>query len=151
MSRYLARALPVCFVALLSGCAPGKSDIEKSIKDEMKSSLGVEVVSVNLTKQSDGSYTGTATAVNGDVYDVACDPPKGGKAEWRAFPSQAMLERDMRKDLEEKAKGKVKSLTLTKQGPGTFTGTAVFEDGSKAKVSTTVEGKQVMSKYEPIP
>ena len=46
-----AALVPVCLVAaLVVGCAPGKSDIEKSIRDEMKSSLGVEIAKVDLDK-----------------------------------------------------------------------------------------------------
>jgi len=46
----------------IGGCAPSHSDIEKSIKEEMKSKLNVNITAVNLMKQGDGSYIGTATA-----------------------------------------------------------------------------------------
>lgn len=151
MARYLALVLPVCLVAVLCGCGPSKGDIEKSIINEMKTSMNVEITSTSLTKQSDGSYTGTATARNGDVYDVTVEPPKGGRTEWKALPGQAMVEKTIREGIEGQNKMKVKALTLNKQGPGIYTGTAVLENGFKMSVSTSMEGKQIMMKAEPAP
>jgi hypothetical protein len=147
--RVVAFAVPV-FLVVLAGCAPAKSDIDKSIKDEMKTSMNVEITSTNLTKQSDGGYTGTATAANGDVYDVTVDPPKGGRTEWKAIPSQAMVEKMMREGIATQIKSNVKTLTLTKQGPGIYSGTADLENGLKMKVSTSMEGKNMNWKAEPM-
>ena len=150
MFRFAA-LVPVCLVVVLvAGCAPGKSDIEKSIRNEMKSSLGVEISTVDLQKQSDGTYTGTATAANGDIYDVTTTPPKSGKTEWKAVPSQIMVERLVRADLEAKTQTKVQSLALTKSSPGNYTGTAELTNGKKFKVTTSLEGKTLMLKTEPM-
>lgn len=149
MSRYFALVLPVCF-AVLSGCAPSKGDIEKSIKDEMKTSMNVEITSTNLTKGADGGYTGTATAANGDVYDVTAETPKGGRSAWTAIPAQSTVERMVREKIENDNKVKVKSIALTKQGPGVFSGTLELEGGGKMKVSTSMEGKNMNWKAEPM-
>ncbi len=151
MFRFAAFVVPVLSLAL-TGCAPSKSEIEKSIKNEMKTALGVEITAVNLSKQADGGYVGTATAADGDTYDVTARPPQGGKAEWTAVPGQAALEKTVRQSLETQTQLKVQSLSLTKQsGPGVYTGVAVFEGGERAKVDTYMEGKQVMFKAEPMP
>jgi hypothetical protein len=151
MYRPFSFVVPVALVcALAAGCAPSKGDIEKSIREEMKTSLNVDVAAVNLTKQPDGSYVGTATAANGDVYDVTTNPPQGARIEWKAIPSQAMVERDVRAGVESHYQVKVKTLSLTKKGPGTYNGTVEFENGTKMSVSTSMEGKQLVWKTEPL-
>ena len=150
MPRYLALALPICLVVVL-GCAPSKSDIDKSLREEMKSKLNVEITSTSLTKQSDGGYIGTATASNGDVYDVTVSPPSGGRTEWQAVPAQALVEKKVTEFIEGHYKSKVKTLNLTKQKPGVYTGTAVLDIGAKFNVSTSLEGTQLMVKTDPIP
>jgi uncharacterized protein with FMN-binding domain len=150
VSRYLALALPVCLVAVLCGCAPGKGDIEKSLREEMNAKLNVEITSTSLTKQADGGYTGTATARNGDVYDVTVGPVKGGQFEWKAIAGQATVEKDIRAWLEREYKSKVKNLALTKQEPGIYKGTATLENGGKLNLSTYLEGTQMMYKADPV-
>jgi hypothetical protein len=116
----------------------------------MKTSLGVEITSTNLTKQSDGSYTGTATAANGDVYEVTTEVPKGGQVEWKAVPGQAVVERTVRDAMNAQLPAKVKTLSLTRQGPGIYSGTGELEDGTRLKVSTSMEGKNLNWKAEPV-
>jgi len=108
----------------IGGCAPSHSDIEKSIKEEMKSKLNVNITAVNLMKQGDGSYIGTATADNGDVYDVTTGPPQRSKIEWRAYSAQATLREGMRTQL----KVNVTSMALSKQGDGSYVGTATTDE-----------------------
>ena len=134
----------------LTGCAPGKSDIDKSLREEMNAKLNVEITSTNLTKQPDGGYTGTATTRTGDTYDVTVGPVKGGQFEWKAIAGQALVEKDMRTWLEGQYKSKVKTLALTKQGPGVYNGTADMENGLKLNVSTHMEGIQLMMKADPV-
>jgi uncharacterized protein with FMN-binding domain len=211
--RYFALAVTVCLVAVLVGCAPSKGDIEKSIKDEIKSRLGVEATAVNPTKQSDGGYTGTATAANGDVYDITVAPASRRRAEWKAVVSQGTVERMLRdhlknnlkmevakmeltkepdgnysgtatatngetievradpkpegialnavvaqptverlvrEDVEKRTMVKVKSLNLTRQGPGTYTGTLDLANGEKLNVSTRMEGGKLLWEYKPL-
>lgn len=150
MPRFLAFVLPICLATALVGCAPSKSDIDKSIKDEMKSSMNVDITSTALTKQSDGGYTGTATAANGDVYDVTVEPSKNGRSEWKAIPSQAMVEKMVREGLAAQLKVNVKGLALTKQGLGIYSGTADLDNGQKMKVTTSMEGKNMSWKAEPM-
>ena len=150
MSRYLALAVPVCLVALLVGCAPTKGDIEKSLREEMNSKLNVEITSTNLTKQADGGYTGTATARNGDTYDVTVKPPKGREFEWQSVAGQVMVEKNLREWLEGQYKSKVKTIALNKKEPGVYDGTAVLENDLKLKLSTHLEGTQLMMNAEPV-
>jgi hypothetical protein len=151
MSRYFALLVPVCLAAGLAGCGPSKGDIDKSIKDEMKSGLGVDITSTNLTKQPDGGYTGTATAANGDIYDVVVNPSKGNKAEWKAAPAQPTVEKMLREMIDAQIKVKVQSMSLTKQGFGTYTGTAALENGKKLNLSATLDGKTLNLKADPAP
>jgi hypothetical protein len=151
MPRSLVLLVPVCLVATLVGCAPSKGDIDKSIKEEMKTSLGLDITSTDLTKKADGGYTGTATAANGDVYDVEVEPSKSGKAEWKAVPSKPTVEKMVREMIDNQIKIKVKSLDLSKQGFGSYTGTATLENGQKMKVTGTMEGKNLNLKADPIP
>jgi hypothetical protein len=102
MHRVLKLIVPALIAVFTLGCEPSKENIEKSVREGMKTNLDVDVTSCDLTKQPDGGYVGTATATNGDVYDVTIKPPRGTRVEWRAIPPQAAIERDMRKDLEVK-------------------------------------------------
>jgi hypothetical protein len=149
MYRLLSRITPLALLALAAGCAPSKADIDRSIREEMKTSLGVEITSTDLKKQSDGSYAGTATAANGDVYEVTTNPPKGTRIEWKAIPAQAVVERTVRDGMNAQLPSKVKTLSLTKESPGVYKGTAVLEDGSKMNVSTKMEGKNLLWEAAP--
>jgi hypothetical protein len=142
-------SLFILFVAFSGGCAPSQDKIEESIREEMKKNLSVNITSFDLKKQSDGSYVGTATADNGDVYDVTTRPPEGNKIEWRAYPSQLMLEKKFREEIESMPGSKVKSLTLTKQEGIKYTGTAELENGLKFNLRAELEGTQVMTYIEP--
>ena len=46
---------------------------------------------------------------------------------------------------------KVKTLDLTRQSPGVYTGTSVLENGAKYNVSTTLDGKTLNFKADPAP
>lgn len=143
MFRFAA-LVPVCLVAALAaGCAPGKAGIEKSIRDEMKSSLGVEITKVDLDKQADGTFSGTATAANGDTYDVTTSPPKGGKVEWKAVVAKNTIERMLRDHIKTSLKAEVTALELNKQPDGTYSGTATTAPGNTYEVTASapkVEG-----------
>jgi hypothetical protein len=153
MSR-LKLLVPAALVAVFAiGCAPNKEDIEKSIREEMKAGRGVEITSIDLTKQSDGGYTGTATATNGDVYDVTTKPPKGSRLEWKAVPSQPVVERILRemmdKDfLEKELAISVASLTLTKESSEKYSGTAVLSNGQKVAVTAVWEGANLQAEWK---
>jgi hypothetical protein len=133
--------VPIVLLSLLVwGCSPSQRDVENSIRDEMKSALRVNITSLDLKKQGDGSYVGTATAENGDVYDVTTSPPSNNKIEWKAVPGQAMVEKLVRAGLKEQLSAEVKSLQLTKNGPGSYTGPPELSTGSKVIVTTRMEG-----------
>jgi hypothetical protein len=149
--RSFALVLAVCLVAGLAGCAPSTNDIDKALREEIKSKMNVEITSTNLTKQPDGSYTGTATAANGDVYDVTVSQPKRGEFQWKAIAGQALVEKKLREWLEGEYKSKVKTLVLTKREPGVYNGTTVLENDLKLNVSTHLEGGQLMMKADPVP
>jgi hypothetical protein len=143
-------AVPIAFLAsLVWGCSPSQGDIEKSIRDGMKSQLGVATTSIDLTKQADGAYLGTATAENGDVYEVTATPPKDYKIEWKAFPGQVMVEQRLREGLEQQLSSKVKTLQLTKHGPGSYSGPAELTSGVRVIVSTRMAGAQLMWEAKP--
>lgn len=57
--------------------------IEMAIRDGMKSKLDVVIKSFSLKKQGNRGYAGTATAQNGDVYDITTSADGG---EWQAIP-----------------------------------------------------------------
>jgi hypothetical protein len=111
-------------------------------REEMKTKLNVNIASIDLKKQSDGGYIGTATADNGDVYDVTVTPPQGSRIEWKAFASQATLEKDFRTQIENWEKLKVKTLNLIKQEAANYTGMAVFENDAELGLEAAMEGTQ---------
>jgi hypothetical protein len=147
----LRRPVLLVLPALLAlcGCGPRQGDVERSIRDEMKTKLGVVISSLDLKKQGDGSYAGTATAQNGDVYEVTTQPPRGNKIEWKAIPGQAMVEKMVREGIEKQMSTKVLTLRLTKSGPGSYSGTADLATGAKVTVTTRVEGAQILWEAKP--
>jgi uncharacterized protein with FMN-binding domain len=143
----MPRALSAAALALLllAGCGPSKSAIEGSIRDEMKKTMGVEIATVGITKLPDGGYSGTATATNGDVYDVLVNPTQGNRTEWKAYPGQAMLENMFRKEIAKGAGVEPNTLALTKGGSaGVYTGTATLPNGQRLSLRTFLQGNQVM-------
>jgi|GEM_PF-6656821 len=147
----MCRLIPFAAISLgflVVGCAPSEREVEQVIREGLKVDQDVDVVTVNLTKQPDGGYLGTATATNGDTYDVTVEPPKGGRVRWRAAASQAMVERFVRERIEERYFSKVKALDLKKQGNGTYTGTAELEDGNRIQISATTTGQKLRWEIE---
>jgi uncharacterized protein with FMN-binding domain len=143
----MPRALSVAALALVlfAGCGPSQSTIERSIRDEMKKSMNVEIGAINITKQADGGYTGTASATNGDVYDVLVNPAQGNRTEWKAYPGQAMLEKLFRTEIAKSSGAQPTALTLTKGGSvGVYTGTATMPNGQRLSLRTFLQGNQVM-------
>ena len=132
-------------------CAPSQADLEKSIRDEMKSKNNVNITSVNLTKNADGSYTGTAVGENGDVYDITTKAPENGKIEWQAKDSQSThdkkalgeVTRVVREGMEEQHKTKVTALSLSKVSDNKFEGKAETETGGKFAIKAELEGAQI--------
>jgi hypothetical protein len=151
MSSRVFRSAALLCAILVAGCAPSQADVERSIRNEMKSTLDVVIASIDLQKQGDGVYLGTATAENGDVYDVTTTPTKDNKVEWNAIPGQATVERLVRAGLETQLASKVTSLQLTKRGPGDYTGPAELASGVKVIVSTRMEGPQLLWEAKPAP
>ncbi len=149
MMRFVQFASVGLLALALAGCAPSQADIEKSVRTEMQTQLGVTITAVALTKQADGSYAGTATAQNGDAYDVTTLPPSGNKIEWKAIQGQVMIEKVLRDGIKQQMGGDVKTLQLTKSGAGTYAGTAELTSGQKIKVSTHMEGTTL--KWEAAP
>lgn len=145
------------FCSLPVACAPSQADIEKSIRDEMKSKNNVTITTIDLTKNADGTYTGTAIAENGDVYDVTTKLPERGKIEWQAVESQSTRDKKMivevhrvvREGMEEQYKTKVKVLNMQKAEGNKYEGKAETEIGLKYSVKAEVEGVQI--KWESVP
>lgn len=137
--------------ALAAGCSD-QSNIESSVRAEMKTQLGVAIQSLALTKQPDGGYAGTATADNGDTYDVTVTAPTGidRRYEWKALPGQAMIDRIVRQGIEQQLHSKVAALQLTKGGGGLYSGTATLETGGRVAVKTRMQGNQVLWEAEPV-
>lgn len=134
---------------LLIGCGLGQADIERSIRENMKANLNVTVNTIDLRKLADGSFTGTATAQNGDVYEVSTTPPKSDRIEWKVTPGQTTVEGLVRAGLEQKTSSKVTLLNLTRPAPGTYTGRAELASGEKYNVSTRMEGMQLLWEAKP--
>jgi len=147
--RHLIRIGCLLFL-FATGCTPSQSDVEKSIREEMKSALGVTIQSLDIKKQADGSYMGTATAENGDLYEVNTQPPKCGTVEWKAVPGQAMVEKIVKDGIEKQIGSPVKTLTLTKKGPGNYSVPAVLQNSAKVNVSSRMEGAMLMWEALPV-
>ena len=144
MLRRLVHRIPMLLLVVVSGCSPSQGDVEKSIRDELKDKLSVEIASFDLKKQGDGSYLGTATAKTGDVYEITSLPPKGTTLKWEAVPGQALVEAVVRKGLAKQLATNVKTLELTRIGPGTYNGPAELETGIRLIVTTRMEGGQLL-------
>lgn len=146
----MPRALSVVAAALflLAGCGPSRADIEHSIRDEMKNGMNVEITKIDLAKQPDGGYTGTATATTGDVYDVEVQAPKGNRSEWKALPTPAVLEKQLAKNLGAKLGDQLKSVHVNKIGGGLYAATVILASGERLEMRSKMVGNQVM--FEPI-
>jgi len=141
----------VLLAGLVSGCGPSQSELEKAIRDEMKSKMNVDITSFDLKKQSNGSYVGTATAVNGNVYDVVTEVPKLDKVEWKAIPGQVMVEKMARAEIEQLYSGSVTSLQLTKKEPGVYTSRADLMRGKQldhVDITTHMDGLLLKPEYK---
>jgi hypothetical protein len=147
--NFLVTVLALSFL-YAAGCNRDKANIENSIREGMKSQLNIEITSIDISKQSDGTYSGTATASNGDVYEITTEPPKDNQVMWKATPSQSVVERRVSETLESELKIKVKKLTLTKKGSGEYEGKAELESGAKLKVTVGMEQNQPMIKWAPL-
>lgn len=151
MLRSIAICVPIFAMTLLSGgCAPSQEAIEKSIRDEMKSTMKVEVKSIDIKKQEDGSYIGTATAENGDTYDITTEKPDQGKIAWKATPSKTTLERMMSEIVTNQLNLKVKSLNLDKKEGLNYSGMAESQEGLKFTLTADWDGKQYNLKATPM-
>ena len=80
---------------------------------------------------------------------MTTSPPQGGKAEWKAIPGKALVERTVRESMDAQLPSKIKTLNLTRQGPGVYTGPAVLENGEKLNVSTSMDGKVLNCSWMP--
>ena len=152
MLRCMALLVPTALlVSLVSGCGPSQSDIEKSIRDDMKKSKGVTITSLDLKKQSDGGYVGTAQSQNGDDYEITCAPPKGQQVEWKAMPGPKMVDKEVRAAIEAKSPGsKVKSLHLSRGAEaGTYSGDAELDNGMQLTVTTHMQGMDLQMNWAP--
>jgi hypothetical protein len=149
MSHRVFCLLPIVLLALVNtGCSSNQANLEKSIREEMKSKMGVDITSFDLKKLTDGSYTGTATAQNGDEYEVIAAAPSGNTISWKAVPGKAVVERNVREAVEKQESAKVKSLELTRKAPGVYSGPAELSTGRKLTVTTHMEGTNLMMKWE---
>jgi hypothetical protein len=147
----MRRATTVFLPGLLSifiGCAPDQRAIEKVIVDGVKTQMNLDLASLDLKKRDDGSFAGTATAQNGDVYEVFTQPIKGGKVEWQVLPSQGMVDRTVRDGIEKQLSVKVLNLRLTKERPGVYAGAADLSNGKTLKVKTRLDGAQLLWEAE---
>jgi hypothetical protein len=136
----------------LAGCgAPSQADVERTVRDGMKVERGVEVKEVNLTQQPGGAYTGTATADNGDTYDVVVDRPRAGKVRWRATATQPTVERLLRERIERTHGSPVAKLELTRESEGSYYGTFTLEAGTRWTVTANTEGVELKWQASLIP
>jgi hypothetical protein len=140
MLRALCLTPCVVLTLLTTGCSPSQGDIEKSIRDEMKSKMNVEIKTFDLKKQADGSYLGTATADNGDVYDITTEAPQGNKISWKATPSKTTIERMIKEMVAAQLKLKVTSITLEKKEGMDYAGHATTEQGVTLDLSAKWTG-----------
>ncbi len=148
---YRFAILVVCSFAC-AGCGgtPSQAEVEKTVRDGMKATQGVEVEKLTLAEQG-GGYVGTATATNGDTYDVTVSPPKRGRFQWNAVASQATVERILREKIERTHQLRVVRLELAKESPGAYTGTVELEDGTRWKVSTSMMGSELKWQADRLP
>lgn len=151
MVRFAALVALTSSAVLTAGCSPqpSQADVEKVVRAQVGERLETELESLKLEKQPDGGYAGTATA-GGDTYDLIVDPPRGGRVQWRLVPSQATVERVVTDRLQARHQLRVTALDLKKQEGGTFTGTAVLEDGTKLHVTARMSGKKIEWEAEPV-
>jgi uncharacterized protein with FMN-binding domain len=127
-----------------------KESVEKLIREHMKTSLNADVTVTDMTKQADGSYTGTAAAANGDTYEVTAGAPTAAGIQMNYVAAQNTVERLVREDIEKQTRAKIKSFALTRKGPGVYTGTATQENGGVLSINTKLEGSSLTWTYRPL-
>lgn len=129
---------------LAGGCGPTQASVEQAIKEGIKAELKVDVKKFDLKKQESGGYTGSATTEGGDIYDITTQPITGNKVEWKAVPGQAMVEHIVRDGIEKQMATMVTKLQLTKESPGTYSGSAEISSGRTVAVKTRLDGSQLV-------
>ncbi len=120
-------------IRVLVGWISGDS-LKNSIKQEMKSTRRVDITDINLAKSADGGLSGTATASNGDVYDLQVDKPGGSRQAWTASPSKKMLEREISTMMAKSSLGTAGTIDITKTDSGGYVGSATTSAGDTYEV-----------------
>lgn len=145
MRRFAACLLFPLALLVAAGCnSPTQAELEKSVREEMKSKLDVTITSFDLKKQDNGTYAGTATADNGDIYDITTEPAKDGKISWKAVWALPTVERKTQQLVETAFKNKVASLKLTKQeAADTYAGPVEMESGLKMNITVEMKDGQL--------
>jgi hypothetical protein len=123
-----------CVAVTISGCGPSQSEVERVVKSGIEEKMHIKVKSLTLTKGEGGKYTGSAESTAGEKYDVTATV-SGTQVKWEAQTSQADLEKKIREHMETELGSKVKSLSLTRQPGGGYTGTAEVTTGQKYDVT----------------
>lgn len=133
MIQYLSVLGLGVLVRLLFSWFSGDS-LENSIRQEMKSKRGVEITEIDLSKVADGGLGGTATAANGDVYELQVDKSDGSRRAWTARPSKKMLEREITALMANSSLGTATTIDIAKTDSGGYEGTATTSTGSTYEV-----------------
>lgn len=105
------------------------SKVEKSVQQGMKDQFGIQVKSVKLEKQPDGTYKGKAIEENGEEWDILNVTLNGNEVKWIQRPPLAQVDRHVRQSMETQFKIRLNSLDLKKQADGNFQGTATSDLG----------------------
>jgi hypothetical protein len=127
------------------------NEIERLVRQGFEQKVGQGVNAVQLKRTDEGNYAGTITTATGEEWHVTVRvTPMGSNKQirWRARPPLARAESDLRKDMETKLNKKVRSLQLTRQEDGRFSGTAELESGEQFDVREGDENSPELLRYE---
>jgi uncharacterized protein with FMN-binding domain len=133
---------------LLTGCGVPQSEVERIVRTGIEDKMHTKVTSLNLTKESDTKYTGTATVSSGDKFDIQATV-EGKMVRWTALPDRAGTEKQFKEIISKQLGGQVQSMELTKGSDGTYTGTATLATGQKLKLRSHVKGEKLMFEAKP--
>jgi hypothetical protein len=114
--------------------SPPKERAERDLREDMEKKLNKKVRSIELVRQADGRWSGTAELESGEQYDIR-EPDDDDSHLFVYEWNQATVEKWIRQHARDQFNDLLDTLSVTRQGPTRYTGKAVGKSGLHYTVS----------------